>query len=180
MRANGRSGQEVVKSAAPMRKTVPVLPDEPPRPKPVTPPKKSTEPIEPFRIGERAGAVTASIAPERQPHLRMDKRAFGQLKRGKSTPEARIDLHGLTVADAHSALIAFLLRAQSEGLRLVLVITGKGRSGDGPIPERRGILRRQVPHWLELPPLSQAVLQVVEAHQRHGGSGAFYVYLRRR
>jgi len=171
---------EVVKSAAPMRKTAPAVADDLPRPKVTISPEKAAAPIKTFRIGERVGAATASVPPERQPHLRMDKRTFGQLKRGKSTPEARIDLHGMTVADAHSALIGFLLRAQSEGRRLVLVITGKGRSGDGPIPERRGILRRQVPHWLELPPLSQVVLQVVEAHQRHGGSGAFYVYLRRR
>lgn len=171
---------EVVKSAAPIRKAAPVVAEEPQLPKMVTPLKKPAEQIGHFRIGEKAGTATGLVAPDRQPHLRMDKRTFAQLKRGKSTPEARIDLHGMTVADAHSALIAFLLRAQSEGLRLVLVITGKGRGDDGPIPERRGILRRQVPHWLELPPLSQAVLQVVEAHQRHGGSGAFYVYLRRR
>ena len=66
-------------------------------------------------------------------------------------------------------------------LRHVLVITGKGKRGldDGPIPQRQGVLRHQVPHWLRLPPLGAAVMQVTEAHLKHGGSGAYYVYLRR-
>jgi len=112
----------------------------------------------------------------------MDRKAFQKMKRGKSTPEARLDLHGMTVASAHGALTAFILSAQARGKRLVLVITGKGRETDdaGPIPARPGVLRRQVPHWLGLPPLKSVILQVSEAHQRHGGSGAYYVYLRRR
>jgi DNA-nicking Smr family endonuclease len=173
---------EVVKTASPMRKvTAPRPPEETAaRPAPAEPPEIPT--LEPFRIGERAQAATVVVPPGRTPHLRMDKRAYTQLRRGKARPEARIDLHGMTVAAAHSALTAFLMRAYSDEKRLVLVITGKGRGGDdgGPVPEARGILRRQVPHWLEVPPLSQIVLQTVEAHQRHGGSGALYVYLRRR
>lgn len=113
--------------------------------------------------------------------LRMDRKAFTRMNRGKLAPEARTDLHGLTLSAAHPELIRFILQAQARGLRLVLVITGKGRSGpdDGPIPQRPGVLKHQVPHWLARPPLSGAVLQVTEAHRRHGGSGAYYVYLRR-
>jgi DNA-nicking Smr family endonuclease len=181
---------EVVKSAAPLRKEVADHPhdhpsavpgttaDSPPAPARASEP--ATEKIAPFRIGERA--LSAVVPPGRKPHLVMDKRVHDQLRRGKSHPEARIDLHGMTVADAHSALTAFILRAHADGRRLVLVITGKGQGGDRgwPAPENRGVLRRQVPHWLGLPPLAPVILQVVEAHQRHGGSGAFYIYLRRR
>ncbi|WP_431358188.1 Smr/MutS family protein [Thalassococcus arenae] len=112
----------------------------------------------------------------------MDAKAFGRLKRGKLVPEARIDLHGLTLDAAHSALIQFVLSAQSRGLRLVLVITGKGNREDpfDPVPQRRGALKRQAPLWLQQMPLAGAVLQVSEAHVRHGGSGAYYVYLRKR
>lgn len=114
--------------------------------------------------------------------LRMDAGTFRKMKRGKSEPEARIDLHGMTLSQAHPALIGFVLRAQSAGNRLVLVITGKGkrRDDDGPIPERLGALRHQVPHWLHAPPLAGAVQQIAQAHLRHGGAGAYYVYLRRR
>lgn len=133
-----------------------------------------------------APLVTHDLAPPlhealaRAP-LRMDRKTHARLRGGRIEPEARIDLHGMTLARAHGALSGFILRARSQGLRLVLVITGKGRGGDdaGPIPERRGLLREQVPHWLAQPPLSGAVLQVVPAHQRHGGGGAYYVYLRR-
>ncbi len=69
----------------------------------------------------------------------------------------------------------------SAGKRLLLVITGKGklRDEDGPIPVRLGMLRHQVPEWLRLQPLAGVVLQVTQAHPIHGGSGAYYVYLRK-
>lgn len=111
----------------------------------------------------------------------MDHKTFGKLKRGRLDPEGRIDLHGMTLDQAHPALTRFILSAQASGKRLVLVITGKGKKSDesGPIPRPRGVIRREVPLWLAAPPLAQAVLQISPAHLRHGGSGAFYVYLRR-
>ena len=114
--------------------------------------------------------------------LRMDHRAHRQRTRGKFQPEARLDLHGMTQAQAHPELIRFVLSAHDAGKRLVLVITGKGKAGQdlGPIPQRMGVLRHQVPHWLARPPLGNIVLQVSAAHQKHGGAGALYVYLRRK
>ncbi|WP_341799084.1 Smr/MutS family protein [Rhodovulum marinum] len=139
--------------------------------------------LEPFRVGARAPDPSAHVADGASTSMpvRMDRKAFARLKGGKLAPEARIDLHGMTLAQAHPALTGFILRNHAAGRRLVLVITGKGRGpdGDGPIPERRGVLKRQVPHWLHQAPLAAAVLQVTEAHRRHGGDGAFYVYLRR-
>lgn len=130
--------------------------------------------------------VTVDLAPD--PHAaladvdpRMDRRRFEKLRRGRLAPEARLDLHGMSTERAHDALRGFILSAHAAGLRLALVITGKGRgsSGEGLV-HRAGILRHQVPHWLATPPLASKVLQVAPAHLRHGGSGAYYVYLRRR
>lgn len=159
-------------------------PAAPAKPKPAA----AAEPLAPFRIGEAAKpsgpahVLTPGLAEclAVQP-VRMDRKAFDRLKRGKLSPEAKLDLHGMTLADAHPALIRFLLSAQAAGKRLVLVVTGKGRDRDegGPIPAPRGALRHQVPLWLGQPPLAAHVLQVAEAHRRHGGGGAFYVYLRR-
>lgn len=114
--------------------------------------------------------------------LQMDQKAHARLKRGKLKPEARIDLHGMTLDQARPALIGFILESHARERRLVLVITGKGKHRDdlGPIPMRPGALRHHVPMWLKAAPASQAVLQVVQAHARHGGEGAYYVYLRRR
>ena len=113
--------------------------------------------------------------------VHMDMRQFQRMSRGKLEPEARIDLHGMTLAQAHGALNGFILRAHGAGMRLVLVITGKGKTvvDDGPIPRRPGALKQDVPQWLRMAPLAGVVLELREAHVRHGGSGAYYVYLRR-
>ena len=130
-------------------------------------------------------APAAPIAPTRRvaPDLSdFDRKHVRKIRGGRTEIEARVDLHGLRQSEAHAALRAFLFRCQSRGLRFVLVITGKGKPGadHGPMPSRIGALRHQVPHWLHLPPLGPAVQQVVTAHLRHGGTGALYVYLRRR
>lgn len=111
----------------------------------------------------------------------MDRRRYDKLRRGRVEPQARLDLHGMTADRAHGALAAFILGAHAAGLRLVLVITGKGRPGgmDALAPHRHGVLRHNVPHWLAAPPLASKVLQIAPAHVRHGGGGAYYVYLRR-
>ena len=151
-------------------------PAKPTGPKPWRPPA--------FEIGEKSGSRSrAEISPSAIASApRMDSRNFSRLKKGKLMPEARLDLHGMTIAQAHPALISFILNAHAKGLRLVLVITGKGRQREdtGPIPERVGALRHHVPQWLHNAPIGPAVLQVSEAHGRHGGSGAVYVYLKRR
>ncbi|MEL7280623.1 MAG: Smr/MutS family protein [Pseudomonadota bacterium] len=154
---------------------------------PDVPQKKTAVDGTKFKIGEKANGAKRGLpgmaTAKAQPAIHMDKKAYDRLKRGKLKPQGRIDLHGMTMDQAHPALIAFIMSSYAKERRLVLVITGKGQGKDrddfGPIPERPGILRRNVPHWLQTPPLSQVVLQVSEAHGRHGGGGAYYVYLRR-
>lgn len=149
-----------------------------------------TEPAESFLKHFEMGSASRkpaspnsySLAEAPSMPLRMDPHKFKRLKKGLMLPEARIDLHGMTLAMAQPALAAFLIRSHSRGLRLTLVITGKGRGGNGdagPLPTRPGALRYSVPHWLQLPPFDRVVAQVVSAHDRHGGGGAYYVWLRR-
>ncbi|WP_298858973.1 Smr/MutS family protein [uncultured Sulfitobacter sp.] len=127
-----------------------------------------------------------NLAPAIHDHIRqapvqMDQKSFGKLKRGKLRPEGKIDLHGMTLDRAHPVLTGFVMNAHAQGKRLVLVVTGKGKQRDegGPIPVRHGVLRHQVPHWLQIQPMKSVVLQVAQAHVSHGGGGAYYVYLRR-
>lgn len=149
---------------------------------------KEPEPLRPFRVGQEAmGKPSDDLLPAiadriRSAPVQMDRKQFQKMSRGKLVPEARIDLHGMTLAQAHPALNSFILTSVSRGFRLVLVITGKGKDKDtgGPIPERKGALRHQVPQWLKMAPLGSMVMQISEAHIRHGGGGAYYVYLRRR
>ena len=108
----------------------------------------------------------------------VDGNTARRLKRGELVPDAKLDLHGLTEADAHRALGAFLLSAHRRGDRLVLVVTGKG--GVSSDPERvRGVLKTMVPRWLEEAPLARLIADKRGAHIRHGGPGALYVYLRK-
>ena len=102
----------------------------------------------------------------------IDKATLAKLTRGEIAIDARLDLHGLTQVEAHRALDRALDSGARRGLRLLLVITGKGPGGDG-------ILRRALPGWIESGPHAARVLRVVPAQARHGGGGAFYVYLRR-
>ena len=173
----------VASTARPMHAAPRLLP-EPAAPAPAPEPLQHSRPrLSPFALGEKTRAPERrDLAPPLPAPLQMDARTHGKMTRGKLVPEARIDLHGLTLAEAHPELIRFILNAQSQGMRLVHVITGKGKQREdlGPIPQRMGALRHQVPHWLRLPPLGPVVLQVSEAHLKHGGSGACYVYLRRR
>ncbi|WP_299045127.1 Smr/MutS family protein [uncultured Tateyamaria sp.] len=152
-----------------------------PRPKAqfkVTPALGTGKPSAPSTSVNLTPSIVDQVAT--QP-VQMDRKAFTQMKRGKMKPEGKLDLHGMTLDRAHPALTRFILSAQAQGKRLVLVVTGKGkhRDDDGPIPVRFGVLRHQVPQWLSTPPLSSAVLQVSQANVRHGGGGAYYVYLRR-
>ena len=126
--------------------------------------------------------LSPSIVDQVAAHpVQMDRKAFTQMKRGKMKPEGKLDLHGMTLDRAHPALTRFVMSAHAQGKRLVLVVTGKGkhRDDDGPIPVRHGVLRHQVPQWLSMTPLSSVVLQVSQANIKHGGGGAYYVYLRR-
>lgn len=96
-----------------------------------------------------------------------------RLTRERDPIELRLDLHGLDQDRARAVLHRFLLAAQAEGARAVLVITGKGFQGDG-------VLRRRAPDWLAEPALRGVVAGVSEAHRRHGGEGALYVALKRK
>jgi DNA-nicking Smr family endonuclease len=118
-----------------------------------------------------------------------DRRTAQKLGRGQMEPEARLDLHGENLENARFSLLHFLSARRMQGLRMVLVITGKGASPFARhtlhglthfhTPEREGKLRREVPLWLEEAQFRVHVVGFQPAHPRHGGGGAFYVKLRK-
>jgi DNA-nicking Smr family endonuclease len=120
------------------------------------------------------------------PLVDFDRRKARQIAAGKAEVDARIDLHGLDQRAAYLRLRSFLTDAHARGDRLVLVITGKGggeealdRLGELAGGRRRGVLRRNLPNWLEEPEFRVMVSSFTQAGARHGGAGALYVQLRR-
>lgn len=149
---------------AAMRDVTPLGPDA------VAPPAAEEAPpaVAPRPASGRAAPDRAAAASG------LDRRSAQRLRRGALRLEARLDLHGMTQDEAHRALDFFLARAHEEGLRSVLVITGKGGG------ERGGVLRTAVPRWLEEAPHRGRVLGTAPAQPRDGGAGALYILLRRR
>ncbi|MHC5655667.1 Smr/MutS family protein [Stappia sp.] len=119
------------------------------------------------------------LVPPPPPLAPLEPRQRRRLVRGTRAIDGRIDLHGLTQAEAHVRLRGFLSQAQAQGSTVVLVITGKGGPGGSLAADGRGILRRVVPQWLSFAEFRGLVVGFEEAHTAHGGAGALYVRIRR-
>jgi DNA-nicking Smr family endonuclease len=164
---------EVAKSVA--RRRGATLPT-PKRPKP--PPTPEPAP---------ASAATAKVAqttskPGPLPLAPIERRLKRDLSRGRAVVDDALDLHGLNQAEAHHALRSFLFASQSRGAKLVIVVTGKGKTGPAAASwiDEPGVLRRLAPHWLREPDMRAVVLGFEEAGRAHGGAGALYVRIRKR
>ena len=142
--------------------------------------------LKPFIIGEKVLKKEKIILPNFHEDNKinspnMDKKNFKKLVKGKMEIEGTIDLHGLTADQAKIKLITFINHSYSLGKRLIIVITGKGKHKGFDEFQRpiNGVLRQNLPEWLSGPSVTNKVLQVTQAQPKHGGAGAFYVYLRR-
>lgn len=158
--------RRAMKDARPLPEGDPAEPSAAPSPSP-RPPSGPASPRGTDQVGnfpELSAGATAGL----------DSRTMDRLKRGRIRPEAKLDLHGKTRDEAHRALSGFLARAQGDGRRCVIVVTGKGRLGEGG-----GVIRNEVPHWLNLAPNRARILGFAQAQPRDGGTGALYVLLRR-
>ena len=110
-----------------------------------------------------AKMAAVEVAVGEQP-AGLDKSSWTRLRTGKLLPERTLDLHGRTAQVAFQALQGFLLRAQADRVRCVEVITGRGSGETG------GVIRRELPLWLNLPQLRPLVLAVTHPHAANVGS----------
>ena len=141
------------------------------------PSQTRSHPVTPRETRPAPSPPLAPLAP-------LGRRLKQRVARGREPIDARLDLHGMTQQQAHAALLRFLHRAQADGAKTALVVTGKGlrksSSSDGRDGDNRpGVLKRQVPLWLALPEFRLLVVGFDDAHVGHGGEGALYVRLRR-
>jgi hypothetical protein len=139
----------------------PPAPEPPPPPQAIVVPapvqRPPPPPIPEIRVGEAPGGL--------------DRKRWAKLRRGDLRAERVLDLHGRRVVEAHLALRAFLHDAAADGVRTVTIVTGKGPQPEG------GILKRELPHWLNAPDLRPLVLGA--AHPHPTNAGAVNLLLRR-
>ena len=162
----------VTRSIAPLRKTAKTEPDD-------SAPKASAPAAKPR--AKPAPMIAVSVKPPKSaapPLALLGRKMKQRIARGRRAIDGRLDLHGMTQAEAHDALFGFLRARQARGCKLVLVITGKGARG-GDDSGGRGVLRRMVPLWLGLPEFRDVIIGFESAGVGHGGEGALYVSLRR-
>jgi len=124
-------------------------------------------------------------APEQKKSFhppQLDKRTEEKLRKGKIQIEGRLDLHGLNQNQAYEKLKVFIEHSVHQKKRCLLVITGKGKSriDSGHVIEpERGVLKEKLPQWLSENSFARHILKSIPAHIKDGGSGAFYIYLKR-
>ncbi|MDO9710591.1 Smr/MutS family protein [Paracraurococcus lichenis] len=148
--------------------------------KALTPPAPAVAPLPaPQPVAVPAPAPAPKPVPHRPVELQvgaqpagLDGKRWKSLRRGETRPERTLDLHGRRAQDAHAAVRRFLHQAQSEGCRCVAIVTGKGSVG-----QEMGVLRRELPHWLNAPDMRPLILGA--AHYAAGNPGAVVLLLRR-
>lgn len=161
--------------AAVMRDVKPLRKPRAPPPAPPTPQRgASAHAARPATRAAHAPNVAPPTADPPAANPGIDRRTAERLRKGELAIDRRLDLHGMTEVDAHAALDRFVRQAWHARVRVLLVITGKGSVGQGG-----GVLRRNLPRWLAAGEHAPRVLRVQSAQARHGGSGAYYVLLRR-
>ena len=163
----------VTRSIAPLRKASQTKPDDgDPVAVPASPKSRAKPaPILATPIPPPKPAKPPPLAP-------LGRKTKKRIARGSNAIDGRLDLHGMTQAEAHSALFHYLRREQARGSKVVLVITGKGARGNDE-GGGRGVLKRMVPMWLGQPELRGLILGFENAAIGHGGEGALYVSLRK-
>lgn len=110
-------------------------------------------------------------------HRTLDGSWDKKLRSGSVEPDRVLDLHGLTLDGAWSAIDRGLDQAIARGDRVLLLITGHHRPGEPPV--RRGKIRAAVHDWLAASRHSSSIAAVRGAHRRHGGGGSLYIILKR-
>jgi DNA-nicking Smr family endonuclease len=161
--------EEVTRADKPLKK----------RSRVVTKPKVASKKIEVTSHSHMP--ISYKILPElsRGEYANIDRNTQERFRKGDMDMDGRLDLHGFTCDEAREMVAGFIASHYSRGSRFLLIITGKGtfrKEGE----ERAGVLKGALPSWLSEPDIRPYILAFDTAKAKHGGSGAFYVLLRRK
>jgi DNA-nicking Smr family endonuclease len=140
------------------------LPGSPPLPDPPQAHALAIAQAEPpAPIRPRGAGAPAPLSTGIQP-AGLDNASWNRFREGKLKPARTLDLHGKTAQAAFHALERFLHAASADHVRCVEIITGRGSGEQG------GVIRRELPLWLNLPALRPLVLAAAHPHALNPGS----------
>jgi DNA-nicking Smr family endonuclease len=145
LRGRGGERRPDAKPASP-----PALVDPPPRPKVAAQATKPRKMASPLTVGDQPGGI--------------DSATWRRFQTGRLVSARRLDLHGMTAQRAFHALVGFLRGAHADQIRCVEVVTGRGSGEAG------GVIRRELPHWLNLPEIRPLILGATHPHALNPGS----------
>ena len=102
----------------------------------------------------------------------------------KSIKIKSIDLHGYSLDDANMAIENFIIKSHKENINKLIVVTGKGihsqNEKDPYVSKDLSILKYSVPEFIKNnKKLMKKIIEFKDAEIKDGGSGAFYIYLRK-
>ena len=112
--------------------------------------------------------IEGSVQPQGRLYL-------SDLRSGRFSVQAHLDLHGLNQQEARFVLEEFLFESVRRGFTCVRVIHGRGRHSDKDLP----ILKENIQRWLCTRRMSRRVVAYTSARRCDGGGGAVYVLLRK-
>ena len=105
----------------------------------------------------------------------LDYKTDKKLRTGNYKIDATIDFHGLTIDQALDVFLENINSAYYKDFRCLLFITGKGNNSE----KNKETIKENFKKWVKLDFISDKILKCVQAVNKDGGSGAFYVLLKR-
>jgi len=115
-----------------------------------------------------------------------DKLTDKELKIGKNKIEKKrmIDLHGFTLDEANKTIKSFINKSFKDGVSKLIVVTGKGlhsKNESNPfVSKKLSILKYSIPEFIKSNDvLMRKIIEIKDADIKDGGSGAFYIYLKK-
>ena len=127
------------------------------------PPSPGTQPQQPPPKASKPRMIASPVTVGVQPGG-LDKATWRRFQSGKLASGRTLDLHGMTAQRAFQALVSFLRAAHAEQVRCVEIVTGRGNGETG------GVIRREFPHWLNLPEIRPLILGAAHPHALNPGS----------
>ena len=105
--------------------------------------------------------------------------------KNKTQKLIKLDLHGFTLTEANKKISNIIKQSYSSGVRKILVVTGKGLHSqidkDPYISKDFGILKYAVPDFIKRDnELMKMIMEIKDAEIKDGGSGAFYIFLKKK